>query len=199
MKRHTGTIATAFPLLKHAALALLVTLVGLIFLVGCNTVDRRPTDPYYIITNWYVRENARPQYSATFDVFYLHPALYDSEEISQKNLDYTMNNTSYVFGKEARIFAPLCHDLEDCKRAFQWYYNNYHSPKRPIVFIGEGEGAKLLEALLSKSKPDGMVLAKLSPEKVEGNYVTPEMVAEIDEEVRKYLYAMKWNTPYEAK
>lgn len=162
-----------------AALALLI--------VGCNSAR-----PYYNIDNWYVRQNAVPQYFARYDVFYLHPEFYVGMVQSISNHDYTVKYTSDLFGKKVRIFAPLCRKAEDAEEALEWYLDNYHDSGRPFVFIGEGEGRKMLKPLIEDSWKQGLV-------SYHWGRPTTNMVMRITAEIDEFLYRRDWGDKWEER
>jgi hypothetical protein len=147
--------------------------------------------PYYNVDSWYVRQNAVPQYFAPYDVFYMFSEPYDDGKMSITNRDFTVKQTE-LFGKKVRVFAPLCRDADDAETALDWYLDNYHDPDRPFVFLGEGEGAKLLEPLIDGARGKGLVGSFLSEERTPDGFVTPELVDRINERVRAYLHRREW-------
>lgn len=155
---------------------------------GCSSTD----DPYFIKDHWYVRQNATPQYFATYDVFYMFPEMYDGGPVSATNYDYIVKQTVDQFGKKVRVFAPLCHDEDEVEDALDWYLDNYHDRGRPFVFMGEGEGGKYLRDLVDCSERKGLVSYHFTTNALQ-SFITPEVVEMVNEEVREFLYLREWH------
>jgi len=171
----------------------LFVLAGCLILTDCATSRKVPSDVYYNMGNWYVRQNATPRYFAPFDVFYMAPEAFHTKEVSVEDIEYAKQVTVEKFGKNARVFAPVCHDAKDCKAAFKWYLENYHGENgRPFVFIGEGDGAKMLAPLVEDAKEEGLVEAYFRPEDLEGDFITQEFADAVCGKVRDYLLDLSW-------
>jgi len=177
--------------LSRLAVASVFMLLACLALSGCK--HGVPSEVYYNVSNWYVRQNAIPRYAVQFDVFYMHPEAFDADQVSIANIEYTKQCTTEMFGRKARIFAPVCHNVYDCKAAYKWFIKHYHgNSERPLVFIGEGEGAKMLEQLVDDAKDDGLVATRFKFEDNDEVLITPELVDELCEKVRYYLYELSW-------
>ncbi len=155
--------------MKHTLLlsAVLFALIA----TGCSSVS-----PYDYMDNWVIRQNAVPGYFADFDVIYIYPSTvsnskdlilnWKKEKYAEEIFEFTRFQTSEVFGKKVRIFAPFVHQtseqeyqkltssnlegwrhtaiangIEDTIEAIRYYLKKYHTPGRPYILLGEGQGA----------------------------------------------------------
>ena len=177
---------TRCPILLSASVAIAVC-VG-----GCFSLP----SPYDQAENWLIRENAVLEFAVPADVFYVQGGLYDSR--SKVPVMYAYVNSEVGKGKFnnfARVFAPLIANEEDLGRALDWYFRHSHSRRRPFVFIGEGEGGKLLQAYerrnLSKMKARGLA-ASFYTDTAHKGFVTSEVVKEIRTAVARMMYRKSW-------
>lgn len=170
------------------ALVAIGSLAGMVLVGACNVPK-----PYYAIDNWYIRNNARPQYFAKYDVFYYHPEYHHAGRMNITNHDFAVKQTTDLFGKKVRVFAPLCHDLKDAQDAFDWYIDNYHDPEQPFVMLGEGEGGKmLLELLEDISNENSFVSAHYITNVTDDGFMDATIVSNIEDEVNFFLYEREW-------
>jgi hypothetical protein len=93
------------------------------------------------------------------------------------------------------VFAPLIANEEDLDRALDWYFGRHHSKRRPFVFIGEGEGGKMLQAYeqrnLGKMQARGLAASFYTDTAYKG-FVTNELVKEIKAAVARVMYRKCW-------
>ena len=173
-------------LLRFASMAIAVC-VG-----GCFSLH----SPYDYMENWLIREDAVREFAVPADVFYVQGGLYDSR--SKVPVMYAYVNSEVGKGKFngfARVFAPLIANEEDLDRALDWYFGRHHSKRRPFVFIGEGEGGKMLQAYerrnLSKMQARGLAASFYTDTAYKG-FVTNELVKEIKAAVARVTYRKCW-------
>lgn len=180
--------------------ALILTVAGLA-VGGCSS-----SGVYRELDGWLVCENARPQYHAYYDVFYVAPEAYSGRgDYPYAAHDQALEETTRMFGKHVRIFAPIYHDRRDVEKAFWHYIDTYHGnglpwpmndDTRPFVFVGEGQGAAYLADFArrkeSKLRKLGFVGAWCSPETTNG-FVTAEMVSDVNQSVKRVRYLKAWD------
>lgn len=168
---------------------------------GCSS-----SGVYRELDGWLVCENARPQYHAFYDVFYAAPAAYVGQgEYPYAQHNQTLEETTRMFGHHVRVFAPIYHNAADVEQALEHYIDTYHGnglpwpendDTRPFVFVGEGQGAAILSEILMRRESwllkRGFVGFWCSPGTAEG-FVTPELVNEINQNVKRVLYLRAWN------
>lgn len=161
---------------------------------------------YGELDGWLVCENARPQYHAYYDVFYLAPEAYSGKgEYPYAAHDQALEETSRMFGNHVRVFAPIYHDVEDVERALEHYLETFHGnglpwPKnddsRPFVFVAEGEGAALANDIARRKermlRKHGFVGSWCSEGTFDG-FVTSELVSDIGASVKRRLYLKAWD------
>ena len=111
--------------------------------------------------------------------------------MAEETTNFTISQTEKAFGKKTRVFCPFVRLLpyeeyyelayanmksyeetplqpaiDDACDAFQFYLDNYHSPGRPYVFFGQGQGSLVLYEALKRMKnitpEDGFVAAYFS-------------------------------------
>ena len=94
---------------------------------GCSS-----SGVYRELDGWLVCENARPQYHAYYDVFYVAPEAYSGRgDYPYAAHDQALEETTRMFGKHVRIFAPIYHDRRDVEKAFWHYIDTYHGNGLP--------------------------------------------------------------------
>lgn len=180
----------------------LLTYCGLVLaLCGCSS-----SKVYRELDGWLVCENARPQYHAYYDVFYLAPEAYAGQgEYPYAAHDRALDETTRMFGKHVRVFAPIYHDRRDVEKALAHYLDTYHGngmpwpqndDSRPFVIVAEGQGAEIaLEIARRKQRMlrnHGFVGCWCSPETMTG-FVTDVLVSDIGASVKRGLYLKTWN------
>lgn len=193
-----ASVRLAYTLGGWGVLVLLLLSVGLTS--GCSSPQ-----PFKKQESWLIRENARPHYFALYDIFYLSPSNYVGTgdfpyAAHGKALEETVNQ----FGVHTRVFAPIYHDAKDVEEAFEYYLDMYHGnglpwpineDDRPFVFIGEGEGAKLLsdfeQSQLRRLRRKGFLGGWYSPE-TKGGFVTDILAREVTDAVRAEVYKRTW-------
>ena len=175
-------------------------IAGALALCGCSS-----SGVYRELDGWLVCENARPQYHAYYDVFYVAPAAYAGRgDYPYEAHDQALEETTRMFGKHVRVFAPIYHDRADVERAFWHYIDTYHGnglpwpmndDTRSFVFVGEGLGATYLADFVrrkeNKLRKLGYVGSWCSPTTTNG-FVTAEMVSDINQSVKRVRYLKTW-------
>lgn len=77
----------------------------------------------------------------------------------------------------------------------KWYFKYHHKDGRPFVFIGEGEGGRLLKAYeqndVDELKKKGLVTSFYTDDSRKG-FVTPEMIEEIKKAVARARFREVW-------
>ena len=173
-------------------------MASLVMLAGCFSPC-----PYEDQDNWLIRDNARPAYFALYDVFYLSPTVYNGTYPYKARIK-AQDETSVLFGKHVRVFAPLYQNEEDLDTAFAYYADTYHGGvwphrltggDRPFVLIAEGKGAELLAAYEEDHRGRlerlGLVGSWYSPMTTNG-FMTAAIVSNVNEVVRAELYRRTW-------
>lgn len=178
--------------MKRRPLLLFASAAIAICVDGCFSLP----SPYDHTENWLIRENAIREFAVPADIFYVQGGLYDSR--SKVPVMYAYVNSEVGKGKFngfARVFAPLIANEEDLDRALDWYFGRHHSKRRPFVFIGEGEGGKMLQAYeqrnLGKMKARGLAASFYTDTAYKG-FVTNEIVKEIKAAVARVMYRKCW-------
>ncbi len=178
--------------MKRFFLLCLVSAAIAVCVGGCFSLH----SPYDHTENWLIREDAIREFAVQADIFYVQGGLYDSR--SKIPVMYAYVNSEVGKGKFngfARVFAPLIANEEDLRLALDWYFRDHHSRRRPFVFIGEGEGGKLLQAYeqrnLSKMQARGLAASFYTDTAYKG-FVTNELVKEIKAAVARVMYRKCW-------
>ena len=178
--------------MKRFFLLCLVSAAIAVCVGGCFSLH----SPYDHTENWLIREDAIREFAVQADIFYVQGGLYDSR--SKIPVMYAYVNSEVGKGKFsgfARVFAPLIANEEDLRLALDWYLRDHHSRRRPFVFIGEGEGGKLLQAYeqrnLSKMQARGLAASFYTDTAYKG-FVTNELVKEIKAAVARVMYRKCW-------
>ena len=178
--------------MKRFSLLCLVSAAIAVCVGGCFSLH----SPYDHTENWLIREDAIREFAVTADIFYVQGGLYDSR--SKVPVMYAYVNSEVGKGKFngfARVFAPLIANEEDLRLALDWYFRDHHSRRRPFVFIGEGEGGKLLQAYeqrnLSKIQARGLAASFYTDTAYKG-FVTNELVKEIKAAVARVMHRKCW-------
>ena len=178
--------------MKRCSLLLFASMAVAVCVGGCFSLP----SPYDHAENWLIREDAVREFAVPADIFYVQGGLYDSR--SKVPVMYAYVNSEVGKGKFsgfARVFAPLIANEEDLGLALDWFLRNHHSKRRPVVFIGEGEGGKLLQAYerrnLSKVKARGLAASFYTDTAYKG-FVTSETVKEIKTAVARVMYRKCW-------
>ena len=175
--------------LAGARLLLLVVLA--LTLAGCTH-----TSPYDYVENWLVREDPVRTFVIHADVIYVQNELYTKLADVQKMQDHVRLEVGHdKFSGIARVFSPLVASPEDMEAALKWYFRHHHKKHRSFVFIGEGEGGRLLREYEQENADDlkemGLVASYYSDEHKRG-FVTQEMIDEIKELVALARFRQIW-------
>ena len=173
--------------------------LGLFLFCGCSSpgVYDRPE-------GWFVCDNARPLYSADYDVFYIASDPHDGqgEGLAAQRGKISVEVTG-KFGGRVRVFAPIYRDGEDIERAFRHYLDVYddggyadaRDAGRPFAFVGEGKGAECACDFVRREeerlRDRGLVGCWFSPAATNG-FPSAATVSEIGAKVRDMAYRKTW-------
>ena len=178
--------------MKRCSIRLLAAAAIATGVAGCFSLP----SPYDQTENWLIREDAMREFAVPADVFYVQDGFYVSK--SKIPVMYAYVNSEVGNGKFngfARVFAPLIANEDDLNRALDWYFRYPHSKHRPFIFIGEGEGGKLLQAYeqrrLRKMRKLGLA-ASFYTDTAHKGFVTDETVKEAKAAVARLLYKRCW-------
>ena len=169
----------------------LLYLFALALVSGCSSVT-----PYEHMENWLIREDPVRMFAVPADVIYVQNDLYNKTARVSLMLDYArMEVGNKKFHGLARVFSPLIASSDDLKEAMAWYFKYHHEKRRPFVFIGEGEGGRLLKEYEQKNADDlkkmGLVASYYTDAHRKG-FVTAEMVADIRKAVGRARFEEMW-------
>ena len=163
-----------------------------VVLAGCMSIFKSPYDHP---ENWLIREDPVRSFAVPADLVYVQSILYDN--VSNLSLMDTYARSEVgnkrFFGL-ARVFCPLVSCQKDLDEAVDWYFKNHHTWGRPVIFIGEGEGGRLLanyEQEHSLLKRRGLVASYYTDTSHKG-FVTSDMVKEIKEAILRAKYNDMW-------
>ncbi len=206
-------------MVRSSRFHILAVIVAL-FLGGCSTPS-----PYSYVANWSIRQNAVPSYFAEYDVLFFYPCISRSaDRWPDLPADHTAYSYAYeftkfmtqdVFGRKARVFAPIVHrtdddvfgalavsnvesyvesasarEIDEAVEAIEYYLDNYHEEGHPYILIGHGQGAVLLyeaiKRLAGVVRPDDGCVAVYLPE------LPPSLIRRLPEDFseenhKKYL------------
>lgn len=160
---------------------------------GCSIFS---ASPYDRAENWLMREDPVRPFAIPADVFYVQSTLFESVSLVPMMDSYAKAEVGKKrFSGLARVFSPLIATQEDLDKAVDWYFDNNHTSGRPVVFIGEGEGGRMLKAYEEENarslKKRGLVASFYTDESHKG-FVTEDMVAQIRIAVAKAKYREVW-------
>ena len=169
----------------------LLYLSVLVLLAGCQI-----SSPYDYLENWLIREDPVRMFAIPADVIYVQSELYTKLANVQKMQDHAKLEVGYnKFSGLARVFSPLVASPEDMEEALKWYFKYHHKKDRSFVFIGEGEGGRLLREYEDQHADDlrekGLVASYYCDDHKRG-FVTQEMVDEIREAVARARFRHVW-------
>lgn len=172
--------------LKRIA-AVVVAAVGI---AGCKS------SPYDYYENWLLREDAIRSFAVPADIIYVQSDLYTHMAMLPTMYSYVNAEVgNKKFYGLARVFAPLVATQEDMDKALGWYFRRCHQHRRPFVFIGEGEGGKLLRAYEEKYlvslKGQGLVASFYTDDARKG-FVTVDMVRSIKIAIAQEKFKSVW-------
>ena len=170
-------------------------LVALLFAAalfgGCTS-----SSPYDYVENWLIREDPVRTFVVPADVIYVQNDLYLN--VAHVPMMYSYANAEVGNGRFdgiARVFSPLVASADDLERALKWYFKYHHPDNRFFVFIGEGEGGRLLHEYEKKNEDDlkdeGLVISFYT-ESARKGFVTSEMVSAIKVAVQKARFKAVW-------
>ena len=170
---------------------ILLTVVACVSLSGCLS-----SSPYNNMDSWLIREDSVRKFVVPADVIYVQGDLYTRMARIPMMLEYAKSEVGNGrFIRLARVFSPLVATQDDLEEALKWYFWHHHDSERPFVFIGEGEGGRLLKEYeqrhVEKLKKDGLALSFYTDEYRKG-FVTDEMVQEIRGAIARARYRAIW-------
>ena len=151
---------------------------------------------YDHLESWLIREDPVRAFMIPADVIYVQNDLYTSVSQLPIMLSYAQAEVGNGrFNGLARVFAPLVATPEDLELALKWYFRHNHESGRPFVFIGEGEGGRLLHdyetAREEDLKKDGMI-ASFYTDAARKGFVTRDTVRKIRNAVTREHFRRIW-------
>lgn len=154
------------------------------------------TSPYYYVENWLIREDPVRPFAVPADIFYVQSALHlNLGNVAVMHAYAQSEVGNGRFTGLARIFSPLIANADDLERAIRWYLSNHHDDRRPFIFIGEGEGGRLLHEYEKDNEADlkdeGLV-ASFYTETSHKGFVSDAMVKQIREAVMRAHFRDIW-------
>lgn len=166
-------------------------LSALVLLAGCHF-----SSPYDYLENWLIREDPVRMFAVPADVIYVQGDMYTKKANVPMMADYAkMEVGNKKFYGLARVFSPLIASSDDLEEAMKWYFKYHHKDGRSFVFIGEGEGGRLLKAYeqndVDELKKKGLVASFYTDDCRKG-FVTPEMIEEIRKAVARARFREVW-------
>lgn len=169
----------------------LLYLSALVLLAGC-----RSSSPYEYLENWLIREDPVRMFAVPADVFYVQSDMYTKKANIPMMNDYArMEVGNKRFHGLARVFSPLIASSDDLEAAIKWYLKHHHEGNRSFVFIGEGEGGRLLKEY-EEENADGLkkkgLVASFYTDDYRKGFVTAEMVEEIKKAVERARFREVW-------
>ena len=161
-----------------------------LFLVSCASID------YSSKEKWLIRDNARPQYSAAFDIFYVGSDFYALDLDLDELKNFVVRELVRRCEKKARVFVPMVQTSEDVDAALELYLELYHGDnERPFAIICQGEAGKLLMRIAQKRskalKEAGLFFVRYSDSKDE-SFLSEELCGEIMDAFDRYHGKMLW-------
>ena len=161
-------------------------------LAGCLS----HTSPYDYVENWLIREDPVRTFVIPADVIYVQGDMYTKLANVHLMQDYArMEVGQQRFSGLARVFAPLIASSDDLEEALKWYFRYHHRKNRPFIFIGEGEGGRLLKEYEQNDAEDlkemGLV-ASFYTDNYRKGFVTQEMVEQIRKAVARARFKAVW-------
>ena len=154
------------------------------------------TSPYDYVENWLIREDPVRTFVIPADVFYVQGDMYTKLANVHMMQDYARTEVGQKrFSGLARVFSPLIASSEDLENALDWYFKYHHRNGRPFIFIGEGEGGRLLKEYEENDADDlkkmGLVASFYTDDYRKG-FVTQEMVDTIRKAVERARFKSIW-------
>ncbi len=161
-------------------------------LVGCASCK----SPYDYVENWAIRDDPVRPFMVNADVIYVQGRLLFNlldQTSMQIYADSEVGNGR--FGGIARVFSPYITNAADLELALKWYFDHQHEKGRSFVFIGEGEGGRLLKAYHTLHNEEllemGLVDSFYTDSSNEG-FVSAQMVKEIKASTAAARYKAIW-------
>ena len=154
------------------------------------------TSPYDYVENWLIREDPVRTFVIPADLIYVQGDMYTKLANVHMMQDYArMEVGMKKFSGLARVFSPLIASSDDLEEALNWYFRYHHRKGRPFIFIGEGEGGRLLKEYERNDAEDlkemGLVASYYTDTYRKG-FVTSQMVEEIRRAVARARFKAIW-------
>ena len=161
-------------------------------LAGCFSY----TSPYDYVENWLIREDPVRAFVIPADLIYVQGDMYTKLANVHMMQDYARTEVGQEkFRGLARVFSPLLASSEDLENALEWYFRYHHKENRPFIFIGEGEGGRMLKEYEENDADDlkkkGLVASYYTDNYRKG-FVSSEMVEEIRKAVERARFKAVW-------
>lgn len=186
-------------ILKHRLQSwrkVLATVALVAAVVGCSSVR-----PYESRASWVMRQNAVPQYFATYDVFYVYPAqneetVWVSKAGATALYDDVKQRLCGTLGKKVRVFAPCLREsmaVVDAAESLRYYLANYHDAGRPFHVLIEGRDEAFAAAF--QKEAGKRVTSKygcVSLRSEERFDFGSKLTLELSEEVRQRALSLTW-------
>lgn len=172
----------------------LLSAVSAMFVCGCFSTS----SPYDHLANWLIREDPIRPFVVPADVIYVQGELYlSAERVPNMYLHANSEVGNGRFYGIARVFSPLFSTQDDLEDAIDWYFKYHHEGDRSFVFIGEGEGGRMLREYEASNecslRRKGLVASFYTEEPHdEDTFVNDEMVAKIRAAVARANYRKIW-------
>ena len=169
----------------------LLCLSALALVAGCFSPH-----PYEHLENWLIREDPVRMFAVPADIFYVQGDLFTKKASVPMMADYAqMEVGNKKFHGVARVFSPLIASAEDLEEALNWYFKYHHEGHRPFIFIGEGEGGRLLREYEENGAEDlkkkGLVASFYTDDYRKG-FVTAETVGKVKRAIERARFREIW-------
>ena len=161
-------------------------------LAGCFT----GSSPYDYMDGWLIRDDAYMVFATQADVIYVQGETY--RDPTHLPLLYARAKNEVASGRFrglVRVFAPLFSSGDELEQAIEWYFKNMHPKNRPFVFIGEGEGGRMLQAYERENLEDLRekgFMEGFYTDDANKAFVDDEMVQRIRDDISRVRYRTVW-------
>ena len=154
------------------------------------------SSPYDSMENWLIRDDPACIFDIPADVIYVQSRLYLKMGQVQDMRQYAFSAVGHNrFVGVARVFSPLVASAEDMEKAVAWYLKHHHQNGRPFIFIGEGDGGRLLqeyEIRYAKKLLDKGLVASFYAPSAQRGFVSDRMLQEIKKAIERAHYRSLW-------
>lgn len=161
-------------------------------LAGCFT----GISPYDYMDGWLIRDDAYMVFATQADVIYVQGEIYrDPTHLPLLYARAKNEAGSGRFRGVARVFAPLFSSGDELEQAIEWYFKNMHPKNRPFVFIGEGEGGRMLQEYERENLEDLRekgFMEGFYADDANKAFVDDEMVQRIRDDIARVRYRNVW-------